>query len=170
MTKDISYKKLITIIFFLSICVFLPSCRESAESIGYAYIDFDKEGILKDIQYELSPLEPLKSDSLKDKRYDISILIRYQGSCPVKNFPLSTETLYNISDSIVQKDFEIKLFDNNDEIKGTGNYGIYQIEIPLASDKILDNKFFISFSSPHNVPGILSLGIKWADKNVNDHL
>lgn len=149
-------------IFFISVFVCLVSCREDKDKMGSSFIDLGIDGMTQDYQYIFQPLESLYFDSISTSRFNVELILRYTDKCRFKELPLVTESFLKLNDTIDTREMSIPLFNQEGKVKGKGNYGIYQEEVPFLQDQELDENFFISLSTTEpDTEGIVALGVKW---------
>lgn len=158
-------KKYIPFLFSL----FLIGCGNLTHQIPEknfsVFIDFGEEGLIPEKNYLFDNLDSLANVS-KLKNGVLEICVRYTDRCKIKNLPLNVEYSSLSSDSIYSKSIEINLFDNEDNVKGKGNFGIYETVFPVISDINFKDALYISISTTENLTsGILSLGVKGISKN-----
>ncbi|MCH5231429.1 MAG: hypothetical protein J1F43_06500 [Muribaculaceae bacterium] len=114
-----------------------------------------------DKEYLFTPFDGISFDSIQKPDYSVELIVRYSDRCAIKELPLKFETISIFNDSIIERELKVKLFNDDDEISGSGNYGIYQTQIPLFPKVLADENFFITFSTPERITsGLLSLGVK----------
>lgn len=118
--------------------------------------------MIPDVSYEFRPWIAHNSDSLSNDLYSLYLLIRFTEKCRIRELPLDIEMTCNTEDSLIRKHIEVTLFNEEDKVKGEGNYGIYRTEVNFASECRLDENFYISVeTSEKDTQGVVSLGVGW---------
>lgn len=109
------------------------------------------------LEYMFYPFEELK-DSVAVINIDLSL--RYSDLCELKSLPLLVEYASLENDSIRQMTIQLPLFNDEGELDGKGNFGVYEKKLSLFKNLKREEGFFISVSTPEiKTNGILSLGI-----------
>ena len=139
--------------------ILLTACNKENVNQKAFFYDIDVNGLGKDVQYEFHPFENSDSSAINEM-YAIYLALRFSDNCVIKKLPINMEYFSLEHDSIKKSNFIIPLFDENDAYNGRGNFGIYEIEIPLFSRQQFEDSLSLYLSTPEeNTKGILSLGI-----------
>lgn len=147
------------VLFFIFGLTVLTSCIKNKDYKEGSYFVFDEKGMFPYREYTFYPFEKFEGSSPKNV-FSIFISLRYTDSCNLKFLPLKIEYASLVKDSIIEKNINIPLYDDNGLFKGKGNLGIYESEISLIKKQHFEEGFFISISTPEtNTEGIISLGI-----------
>lgn len=154
-------KSFITLLSLM--CFFLSACREKSDIIYSDFLNFDSKGMVVNYEYLFKPEiynDSIHRNSFSSSPYALSLIVRYNETCPLKYLPLKIEYGDLETDSVTLKKVEIPLFDNEDKNTGKGNFGLYQSEISINDNFFLKEGTFLSVATDEkDTHGISALGI-----------
>ena len=151
------------VIIFTSL-IFI-GCKKDVSPTKSDFYDFNEGGMTPDMEYVFVPSEELTKESI-DHNYCVNLIVRYLDSCSISALPLNIESNFNDTDSICIVNMEIPLFSENGVPIGKGNFGLFDISIPLFNDVKVSDISFISISTPEkHTQGIISIGVSYQNSN-----
>ena len=144
----------------LSVCISLIcSCKKFSEPPMAEFVEFQSNGIVKDKDYVLHPIQ-LNDSDVHPFLAKVTLVIRYSQNSIVRSLPLEIEYLPNYQDSLHQDTITIPLFDEDDMKIGSGSFPVYENHVTLTKQIWVDSNFFLSLKThEHNTHGILSAGV-----------
>ena len=148
---------------FLILIVLLMGCdkligNKHVNEISEFY-EFGDSGLTPGRHYVFCSYDSLSSET-KFTDCDLLLEVRYSELSKIKNLPVSLEFSSLHSDSIISKEIKVPLFDNNDNISGKGNFGIYESIIPVFHNINMQDSIIVALSTNETTTeGIISVGI-----------
>lgn len=145
--------------FLLLLFVACFSCSDNKIPYNSEFYDFGHKGMEARKEYLFYPFKD-QEDSTSKKSYNINLILRYSDKCEIKCLPLDVEAGSLWRDSLLHARIPVRLFDDEDNVAGKGNYGVFETEVPvLHTDSIMDGMYISISTLEKHTDGIVSLGI-----------
>lgn len=160
--RAIRMKRKLNFLFFISVIFFAisfcQSCSDTSKFSGADFYEFGSEGLTTDFAYVFSPFKDLDSDSIPGD-YSLAMIIRYSNKMNMAEIPLEIEWWDKKENTFIKKNILFQLISEN-EIKGKGNFGIYESEKNILSVHDPEKDFYVNIkSSKSDIKGIITLGV-----------
>lgn len=145
---------------FLILLIFLMgSCYKNPILSHSFFYELGEEGLSQNQEYVFFPFEQMDKDTLGLK-YDFFLIIRFSDRYKLKYLPLEIESSDLNCDTIIKEVINLNLFDNDNQLIGKGNFGIFERKILLKKKQLFDESAFVAISTKEKATeGILSLGL-----------
>lgn len=132
--------------------IFMSTCQKSDHECFSQFYDIGSEGLLADSEFLYQP-------KVSDGIYDILLVVRYTNKLDLESIPIKIEYFSGELNEIQYKSETINFSSQEDNIK-KGNFGVYQLEMPLLNDIKVEDGFYVTISPSISVDcGVISLGI-----------
>lgn len=160
-------EKILSTYVVFPVLISFCSCNGNKTEVNTYYLDFENQSMYGGKEYLIQPFT--QSDSSFYQMCDVYVSLRYSMNCKIISLPLDIEYFDCDKDTIFNKSLTLQLFDNKNNVKGKGNYGLYESSSLLLENQPVCSDFFISISTPSDISeGLISIGTVLSPKMNDD--